>query len=148
MPHGFPGIGRVGRRGPKALKRRKVCRPWGSLSSRLGINLFAEDLHDRPNETRVRAEAAKRLGIEVGGKGRARRAVVFAPHLLAVEGKDAPGLRRQEAGFRRREDIGQEDIAVALEAGDLIVAQYVNRLIPSIFINYNSGLKKFRQVHF
>ena len=22
------GIGRIGRRGPKALKRRKLCRPW------------------------------------------------------------------------------------------------------------------------
>jgi hypothetical protein len=64
----------------------------------------------------------------VGGEGRARRAVVLAPDLLPLEGEEALGLGREEADFSRREDLRQKDVAVTLEAVDLIIAQFHRRL--------------------
>src|SRR5712675_3666057 len=88
------------------------------------VELLAEDLLDRIDHARMRAEQAERLVIEMRGKGGARRAALFAPHLRAVVIVDAHGLLRQQGYFFRAEQLGQEQPALAVEIVDLLLGQF------------------------
>src|SRR5882724_7695792 len=88
------------------------------------VDLLAEDLLDRIDHARMRAEQAERLIIEMRGKGGARRAALFAPHLRAVGVVDAHGLLREQGYFFRAEQLGQEQPALAVEIVDLLLGQF------------------------
>ena len=60
------------------------------------VDLLAEDLLDRIDHARMRAEQAERLVVEMRGKGGARRAALLAPDLGAVGVVDVHRLARQE----------------------------------------------------
>ena len=63
------------------------------------VDLLAEDLLDRIDHARMRAEQPERLVVEMGGKGGARRAALLAPDLRALGVVDALGLARQQRDF-------------------------------------------------
>ncbi len=88
------------------------------------VDLFAEELLDRLDHARMRAEQTERLVVEMGGKGGARRAALLAPHLGAISGIDPFRLARQQSGFFRAEQIGQEQPALAVEIVDLLRRQF------------------------
>ena len=88
------------------------------------VELLAEYLLDRLDHARMRAKCAERLVIEMGGKRRARRAALLAPHLRAVGGIDAFGLARQEGGFLGAEKLGKQQPTLAVEMFDLLRGQF------------------------
>src|SRR5664279_1961280 len=88
------------------------------------VDLLAEDLLDRLDHARMRAEQAERLVIEVRGKGGARRAALLAPHFRAVGVVDTFRLVRQQGYFLAAEQFGQEQPALAVEVVDLLLGQF------------------------
>ena len=88
------------------------------------VEFFAEDLLDRLDHARMRAEQAERLVVEMRGKGGARRAALLAPHLGPVGVVDADRLAREIGHFLGAEQLGQEQPAFAVEIVDLLLREF------------------------
>ncbi len=65
------------------------------------------------------AESTERLRIGVRGEGGAGRTGALPPHLLAIHGVDRVRLGAQHGRLRGGEHLGQEQVAVPVELGEL-----------------------------
>ena len=88
------------------------------------VDLLAEHLLDRIDHARMRAERAKPLIVEMGGKGGARRAALLAPDLGPVGIVDGDRLAREEVDLFLGEQLGQEQPAFAVEELDLLRREF------------------------
>ena len=79
------------------------------------VDLAVQDLFDRFDQPRVRAQAAKALVIGVRGEGRAGDPGTFPPDLLAIQGINGLGFMLQNGGFLGREHAREKQIALVIE---------------------------------
>src|SRR4051812_16142073 len=87
------------------------------------VDLLAEQLLDRIDHARVRAEQAERLVIEMGGESGARRAALLAPYLRPLGAVDRLCLLRQQVDLLTAEQLGEKQPALAVEVVDLLLGQ-------------------------
>src|ERR1043166_1201458 len=65
-------------------------------------------------------EQTEHFAVGMGGKRGARRAGFLAPYFLALGLEDVLGLRAQQRDFLLGEAVGEEQIALLVEVGDLL----------------------------
>src|SRR5262245_18005439 len=87
------------------------------------VELLTEDLFHRLDQSRMRAENAKRLAVGVSGKGCAGGATLLAPHLGALLAVDRLCLGLHQPNLLGIEDFRQEQPAFGVELLDLLCGQ-------------------------
>src|ERR1043166_4330806 len=65
-------------------------------------------------------EQTEHFAVGMGGKRGTRRAGFLAPYFLALGLEDVLGLRAQQRDFLLGEAVGEEQIALLVEVGDLL----------------------------
>src|SRR4029077_15422662 len=83
-----------------------------------------EQLHQRLDQPRMARHDLEHFIELMRGKGRARRAGLFAPDFLAIELEDVFRLRAQKRDLFFRETVWEEDIALFVESLELLGGKF------------------------
>jgi len=97
------------------------------------VELLAEQLLDRLDQARMRAEQAKALVVGMRGKGGARRPGFLLPHFRPTGMVDQLGLAAQRRHLLAGKAVRQKEIAVFVESLELGGAQRHRRFPRVVF---------------
>ena len=84
------------------------------------VDLLAEQLPQRFDQSGVSRQQAEHLAEGVRGESGARRAGFLAPDFLAVELEDVLGFHAQQRDLFLGKTIGEEDVALFVEGSKLL----------------------------
>ena len=113
------------------------------------VDLLAEDLFDRLDHARMRAEQAERLVVEMGGKGGARRAALLAPYLRALGVVDALRLARQQFDFFRLNSSGRNSQPSRLKSSICCWVSFMGLLLVLLlsFSSFRGARRARTRIH-
>src|SRR5204862_2891338 len=86
----------------------------------MDVDALAEKLLKLIYQTRMMGEQPEGLAVGMRGESSARRAGLLAPDLLPLRLEDRLGLRAQQHDLAFGEAIGEEQIPLLVELGELL----------------------------